>query len=470
MLKDQKLDEFAQRGVNIAQFVSYGSDGNKRYSRIRGTYPTQRLDSVEGAIQSILDTGAPFVNIRTFLPNKPDGNPFFMGRREKWASIVEPADIVRTHLRQGFYVIVNEDIDINDGGFSGVVMGEIAEFAPQDTPRCVEKTTKPRCAVLPRGIMEKLVHVVYERRVGFPYSRNHRIEFSVHPGPVGYFRDSHIMWQEESIERGTGPVTVPPTWPNRYSVAMGDKAYGLLMAHLYGLRVPHTRVTGRLIPPFEFGEFTGDANTRWVRTCPKTPEPGEFTTKASWIDPFALMQREDPDGSKIAAIIEQNNINTEGRGFSGAAITGADGALIIEGTSGRGDRFMVGNTGPSVLPVYVTDAVTRLWETAVKSFGPVRFEWVNDRKDTLWVVQLHSGESASYGNVIYPGEPHRWEQYYTSNGLEGLRGLIVTLEKHPFPNDFGVVLVGNVGITSHFGDLLRRARIPSRLERPSEKS
>jgi len=30
-----------------------------------------------------------------------------------------------------------------------------------------------------------------------------------------------------------------------------------------------------------------------------------------------------------------------------------------------------------------------------------------------------------------------------------------------------VVLVGNVGITSHFGDLLRGARIPSRIERPA---
>ena len=469
MLKDQKLDEFAQRGVNIAQFVSYGPDGKKRYSRIRGTYPTHRTASIEGAVQAILDTGAPFVNIRSFLPTKPDGNPFFMGRREKWATVVDAADVVRKLCRDGYHVVINEDIDINDGGFSGVVMGEVAEFAPMDTPRCVEKTTEPRCAVLPRREMELLVQTVYERRIGFPYSRNHRIEFSVHPGPVGYLRAPYIIWQEEAIERGTGPAATPPVWPNRYSVVMGDKAYGLLMAHLYGLRVPRTRVTGRVIPPFEFGEFTGDGNTRWVRTCPKNQEPGKFTTEPRWVDPFALMQREDPDGSRIAAIIQQDNVPTDG-GYSGAAITGADGALIVEGKAGRGDRFMVGEASCEDLPAFVTDAVEREYDRVLETFGPARFEWVCDAAGNLWIVQFHVGISASVGDVIYPGEPAKsWERFDIAGGLERLRDLVRNISSSRFPGNTGVVLVGNVGITSHFGDLLRRAKIPSRLERPAAK-
>jgi hypothetical protein len=468
MLKDQKLDEFAQRGVNIAQFVSFAPDGKKRYSRIRGTDPTHRFASVEKAIQAILDTGAPFVNIRCFLPTKPDGNPFFMGRHEKWSSVTDIADGVRALCGNGYHVLINEDININDGGFSGVVMGEIAEFAPMDTPRCVEKTSEPRCAILPRRVMQQLVHVVYQRRVGFPYSRNHRIEFSVHPGPVGYLREPHIMWQEEAIERGTGPRETFPRWPNRYSIVMGDKAYGLLMAHLYGLRVPFTRVTGRIIPPFEFGELTGDGNSHWIRTCPRVQQPGKFSTEDHWVDPFALMQREDPDGSNIAAIIQQNNVVAE-HGYSGAAITGADGSLIVEGVSGRGDKFMVGDARVSDLPVYVIDAVTQLWERAKELFGPVRFEWVYDAKNTLWVVQLHAGTSSSMGSIIYPGEPSQsWERYDVANGLEGLRSLVRKLETTRGSGINGVILVGNVGITSHFGDLLRRARIPSRLERTSK--
>jgi hypothetical protein len=465
MLKDQKLDEFAQRGVNIAQFVSYGPDGKKRHSRIRGTAPTHRHTTVEQAIQAILDSGAPFVNIRTFLPNQPDGNPFFMGRKEKWASIVEPADIVRAHIARGFHVIVNEDIDINDGGFSGVVMGEVAEFSPQDTPRCVDRKGEPGCALMNRGLMETLVYAVYGKRIGFPYSRNHRIEFSVHPAPVGYLRGPLLMWQEEAIERGTGPSTVKPRWPNRYSIAMGDKAFGLLMAHLSGLRVPFTRVTGRLIPPFEFGEHTNDGNTRWIRTAPRTQQPGKFTTVSFWTDPFALMQHEDPDGSGIAAILEQANVNTERSGWSGAAITQADGTLLVEGKRGRGDGFMVGTAAPGALPVAVTDAVTRVWEQACIDFGPVRFEWVYDRDHTVWVVQLHAGASTSLGDVIYPGERASWVRFDISNGLDTLRDL---LRHRDFSHNAGIVLVGNVGITSHFGDLLRRAQIPSRLERPSE--
>ena len=31
----------------------------------------------------------------------------------------------------------------------------------------------------------------------------------------------------------------------------------------------------------------------------------------------------------------------------------------------------------------------------------------------------------------------------------------------------GIILVGRIGITSHFGDVLRRARIPSRIEEPA---
>jgi hypothetical protein len=468
MLKDQKLDAFATQGVNIAQFASYGPDGKKRYSRIRGIQPTHTHATVEQAIQAILNTGAPIVNIRTFLPTSPDGNPFYKGRKEQWASIVEPADIVRRHIREGLHVIINEDIDVNDGGFSGVMMGEIAEFAPQDTPRCVEENNfNPRCAVLPRPEMERLVQVVYERRIGFPYSRNHRIEFSVHPGPVGYLRAPYILWQEEAIEPGTGPKSVTPSWPNRYSIAMGDKAYGLLMAHLYGFRVPHARVTGRIIPPFEFGEFTGDGNTRWIRTCPRTQWPGKFTTESHWVDPFALMQREDPDGTRIAAIIQQDNVPSEG-GHSGAAITAADGSLIVEGKSGRGDSFMVGEAGTEKLPPYVHDAVTRSWERAQRVFGPVRFEWVCDAAGNLWIVQLHVGASESRGDIIYPGEPsHCWTEFNVAGGLENLRRLIIQITTRvPGPTVVpGIELIGNVGITSHFGDLLRRARIPSRIRR-----
>lgn len=462
LLKDQKLDEIVQRGGNVAQFVSFGPDGKKRYSRIRGTSPTHRFTSIERAIQAILDTGTRFVNIRSFKPNKPDGNPFFMGYKEKWASLADTADVVRSLISQGLHVIVNEDIPVNDGGFSGVMFGEIAEFAPCDTPRCVEG---PGCAVLPRLTMMKLAHTVYGHHVSIPFPRGHRVEFSVHPGPVGYFRQCQLLWQQEE-KLIASPQQEMFFWPNRYSRVMGDKAYGLLMAHLHGFRVPYCRVTGRIIPPFEFGEETGSREPRWVRSCPYIQKPGKHFTNHGWLDVIAMMQRQDPSGTEIASWLEQDCIDAQEGGFSGAAITGADGKLIIEGTPGYGDRFMVGEVSAKNLPEHVIDAVTHHWEQTFAVFGPIRFEWVYDTKNTMWFVQLHCGKSDSYGSVIYPGERDDWKQYYVTDGLEGLRKLLLHKD---FPHRSGITLIGDVGITSHFGDILRRAHIPSRLERGNQQ-
>jgi len=455
LLKDTVLDNIAQEGGNIAQFVSYSPDGKKRYSRIRGSDPTRRFASVEEAIQAIRTTGAPYVNIRSFLPNKPDGNPLFMGRKERWASVVDTADVVRDLFRRGLHVIINEEINVADGGFSGVMFGDVAEFAPMDTPRCVEKDG---CAVVHRSVMAKLVRTVYERRISIPFPRGTRVEFSVHPGPVGYFRQTQIIWQVEE-KQTAAPKVGYPHWPNRYSEAMGDKAFGLLMAHLHGLRVPFCRVTGRVIPPFEFGEETGSQEVRMVRSCPKVQVPGHFFTHHGWLDVTAEMHKADPDGSKLASYIEQDRVDVE---FAGASITGAENELITEGTNQDGERFMTGGVGVSPLPTRVTDAVECVWEAALPLFGPVRFEWVYDTTNTLWIVQFHAGRSLSHGREIVPGDAVRWERFDTTLGLERLRMLVQQARQFKF----GIIVVGNVGITSHFGDILRRAGVPSRLERP----
>lgn len=440
---------------NVAQFVSFAPDGTQRFTRIRGISPSHRFADIEEAADTILKTGAPFVNIRSFLPEKPDDNPFFMGRKHGLKTPVQIAEKARELLAQGFHVILNEEIDIMDGGFSGVLLGNVAEFATRDVPRCVEK---PGCAVLPRLTALEFARVVYSHRVNIPYDRSHRVEFSVHPGPVGYGRQHQIIWQIEQTERGRELPEPRPYWPNRVSSDMGDKAYGLLIAHLYGLLVPRTHVVGRLIPPFWFGEPTDSPEPCWRRTCPKVQQPGLFTTKHGQIDPYALMQNEDPDATQIAAMIFQDDIQAT---HSGAAITDAAGDVIIEGKAGRGDDFMVGTGGPSDLPEHVTDGVRNIWEKTCGALGSIRFEWCYDKTGSVWIVQFHVGQSASVGNVIYPGEPKHFEVFKVGSGLEALRPIAVKAKKEKF----GIILKGNVGITSHFGDLLRRNQIPSRLER-----
>lgn len=454
-LKDEMLHCITEQGGNIAQFVSFAPNGMQRFSRIRGVESSRRFAHIEEAVAAILQAGASYVNIRSFLPDKPDGNPFFMGR-QGFEIAQKIASKVRELIAQGFYIIVNEEIDIGDGGFSGALLGNVAEFATRDVPRCVEK---PGCAILPRLMMLDLAQLVYGHRINIPYDRRYRVEFSVHPGPVGYARQHQIIWQIEKTENGHGIPEPKPYWPNRVSEDMGDKAYGLLMAHIYNFRVPRTKVVGRVIPPFEFGEETGSPEPCWRRTCPKVQQPGLFTTRHGQIDPFALMQKEDPEGKQIAAIIFQDDIEAI---YSGAAITDSSGEVIIEGKAGRGDDFMVGTGVPDAkLSDCAQDAVHNIWEKLCAIFGPVRFEWCYDKTGTLWIVQFHVGQSASVGNIIYPGEPQQFEAFEVNQGLEALRALVNRAKR----DNFGVVLRGNVGITSHFGDLLRRNQVPSRLER-----
>ncbi len=453
--KDEMLDRIAEQGGNIAQFISFAPSGIQRFVRIRNIEPSRHFVSVEEAIMAILQTGVPYVNIRSFLPEKSDNNPFFMGR-EGFETAEKVVTKAQELITQGFYIIVNEEVNVDDGGFSGVLLGNVAEFATRDIPRCVEEAG---CAILPRLVMLNFARTVYSHRINIPYDRSYRVEFSVHPGPVGYARQHQIIWQIEQMERGREIPEPKPCWPNRVSEDMGDKAYGLLMAHLYGFLVPRTKVVGRIIPPFEFGEETGSPEPCWRRTCPKVQHPGLFTTKHGQIDPFALMQEEDPTGTQIAAMIFQDDVEAI---YSGAAITDVAGELIVEGKAGHGDDFMVGRgVSDTNLPNYVKDAVRNIWEKACAVFGPVRFEWCYDKTGTLWLVQFHIGQSVSIGNTIYPGESQRFEVFEVSRGLEVLRLLVERAKQE----SFGIVLKGNVGITSHFGDVLRRNQIPSRLER-----
>jgi len=62
------------------------------------------------------------------------------------------------------------------------------------------------------------------------------------------------------------------------------------------------------------------------------------------------------------------------------------------------------------------------------------------------------------GQVIVPGEAGNWIAFDVSQGLEALRELT-----QDFESDCGIELIGAVGLTSHVADIVRRARIPTRI-------
>lgn len=464
LLKDALMAELTSRGVNIAQFVSFGPKGEQRFCRIKGVSPDFIFPDYQAAVEAFYRTdNVDNVNIRTFLPDKPDGNPFFRGQQFGFKDPATAAEAIKSLTEKGYYVIVNENIDPSDGGFSGVAMGDVVEFAACDIPRCVEKKEKIPCAALSRDLTRRLVRKVYDFNLVFPFPSTWRIEFSVHPGPVGYFGEKMIVWQAEEVSVAEIKTAPAPFWPNRYSSFMGDKAFGLLMADLHDFPVPRTKVFGRVIPPFSFGAEVHSGEGVWIRTCPREQEPGLYTTKRGYADPYALMHNEDPTGIHISAMIIQQGIKP---GFSGAAITNTKNEVVIEGKAGRGDSFMTGTASPAKdLPEDVRSAITALWFELTRVFGTVRFEWVfdNQRKQP-WILQLHSGASVSTGEEIYPGQASQWLDFKVPGELSELRALVKRAESEKA----GIRLVGNIGITSHPADILRRHKIPSRLCRVGE--
>ena len=355
---------------------------------------------------------------------------------------------VQRLTREGLCTIVNETIDVSDGGVSGAIQGDTMEFAPDDTPRCVEK---PGVASLPFRHGLELLKIVYRFKPDLQTSANDRSEFSIHPRPRGWRQGHTIIWEHET---GVPPAHAPTIhWPNRFSRMIGDKVFGLLMADLLGIAVPRTLVIGRRVAPFEFGQSTGSAEV-WIRTCPNEPHPGLYTTMRGWTDPFALLQGEDPEGKVLASVLCQDAVNA---GHSGAAIIGLDGRMIIEGRRGDGDRLMLGIDRPEPLPASLMDEVAAVHRRLSAVLGPVRLEWVHDDR-RVWIVQLHLGATETAGSMLVPGTAGNWVELRVEDGIERLRRRLDSL-----PGNTGIVLIGEVGVTSHIADLVRRAGAPARL-------
>jgi hypothetical protein len=445
-MKDEHLDQLSWT-ANIAQFVSFGPDLNQRFSRALGLSPNHQFNDPHSACEHLLRaTPEHAVNIRTFLPDRVKSSVFLY----KLTSLDDIVGRLRQLASDGWYTIVNETVDVADGGVSGVCHSGIIECAPGDTPRCVEKPAVFRISQ-PLGV--RMLETVYRFRPCLDYAPDVRVEFSIHPLKRGYLHDHTIVWELETAG-GMIPAIRNVYWPNRFSTFVGDKVFGLLLAHGLGLPVPHTTVFSRSVAPFEFGIPTGSGEF-WMRTSPEISDPGRFPTQRGWRDPFDLIGVLGPDGRKIASVVSQESVEAT---YSGALICRRDGTPIIEGVHGYGDMFMLGLEGRSPLPAEVTASVQALFHTASEKLGPVRLEWACDRH-AAWVLQLHCGLTTTEAQVIVPGEAEDWLPFRPADGLDALRDLI----GRALASGAGIVVAGDVGLTSHIGDLIRQAGIPARI-------
>lgn len=449
--KDCSLDELAESG-NVAQFVSFApghsNSPEQTFSRVWQYPPNHRFASSEEAVRVLLDNSPDVsINLRSFTPDNPRSREFIYGLKEPNKAICE----LHRLLSDGMFVIANETVDISDGGVSGVIEGGVVEFAPDDTPRCVEKEGAASLQIAD-GLA--ILHKTYGFKPEIPQCTGQRIEFSIHPKTRGFKRTHTLLWERESVTTFDQEPTL--SWPNRFSRLVGDKVFGLLIADQFGMQVPRSLVISRRLQPFVFGKETGSLET-WLRTCPSEQNPGRFTTVNKWIDPFALLANEDPGNTAISSIISQAAVPAK---YSGAAITKKNGQLHIEGIAGSGDDLMLGRTRPEPLPNYVIRDLHKINLQLQERLGPVRFEWVHDGNHP-WIVQLHKGATPSTTTTIVPGEPREWATFRSEFGLEALRKLLIELAP-----DVGIKLEGEVGLTSHLADLARKSGRPTRIFRP----
>src|ERR1017187_1232603 len=372
--KDGVLARLADR-YNVAQFVSLSPELTQRFARLAGLPSDATFATLEDACAALLARAeSKAINIRSFRPGAEKGQKLI----RDIASASDAAAAIRQRGREGFFTIANEVIPLEDGGVSGVIVGGVIEFAPFDTPKCVDE---PGVASFPRDMGITFLRTIYGFAPEFQIGEDKRIEFSIHPLRRGIRHEHAIVWEIEAMPSTREGVI--GRWPNRYSKFLGDKAYGLLVATLLGSRVPRTTVFPRNVAPFSFGESTG-TREYWLRTCPKTPVAGKYLTTFGWTDPYHVLSAEDPTGDQIPSVLAQESVEPV---FSGAAQT-LVATPIIEGRPGRGDQFMVGTADRSPLPPEVIQRVTEEHLRLTASLESIKFEWVWSGRD-VWVVQLH---------------------------------------------------------------------------------
>ena len=444
--KDQVLDRLAE-AANVAQFVSFDPNLNQRHSRVNGFSPNHRFADVPDAVHSMLKASPEgLVNIRSFLPEDPKNKPF-----ERLLSRPEDVDSkLRNLASSGLYTIVNETVNEKDGGVSGVALGSILEFAPRRYAALRgaagrrRAPPRPGSAVSSRRSITSVRPSIMTRTIAsnsaFIRSRGDTVTNTRSSGR--FIR----MIREACIPRFIGRTGSVGSWVIRHLVCSSQTRSAF--------RSPPPP-SSRRVAPFRFGTETG-TREYWLRTCPVEQVPGRFFTGRGWADPFRLLAEEDPAGTCLASVLAQEGVKAS---HSGALIVGSDGDAIIEGVAGRGDRFMLGEASPESLPAEIRRRVRSTYIRARDALGAVRMEWVDDGSQT-WVVQLHGGATVAQGRTIFPGSVRVYHRFDTQEGLPALYRLIEKVKD----NGEGIILKGNIGVTSHMGDVLRKARIPSMLD------
>lgn len=461
--KDAVLDHLADT-ANVAQFISFDPELKQRFSRIRGYEPNYQFSSTLNGIQTLLEQSPESkVNVRSFHPEQPQNNPFIQGLTDanEIMSLLE-------NLGEGrrLHTIVNEHIDIHDGGVSGVFYRDALEFAPDATPRVVDDPSAST-AVLPFDVGMRVLGAVYGFEPDLRGREGARVEFSIHPEARGWNHSHTIIWQTE--QRPASDFQPSITWPNAFSRMIGDKTFGLVLAASIGLPVPRTIAFTRRHFPFIFGDTVGTQRYR-TRTAPAEKVPGYYPSSDQWHDPLAVLKDpwllsarsskhlpsthadQDETEKELSAVLIQEHVNATHSGRVAPASQG----VKVRGVTGGGEKFMLGEEGSQDLPEQVYEAVIHLYESASTQLGPVNIEWTFDGTQA-WALQV----TPSRQSEVHKPPSGDWISFsYEEGRLEEFRHLVRRLSG----TDTGVIVKGNVSPLSHLGEIAQDYNVPARFE------
>ena len=205
VFKDEILVALAGVG-NVARFASFAPDGTLRHSIPAAPDGATILEVVTGLLAA---APAGTLNVRTFRPEAPEGNPFIFGLPTAAAVTA----CVTEHLAAGLHVIVNETIPLHDGGIGGGVCQDgVVELVPGTTPRGVENSDP---ASMPAVIAAEAIRLIYGVDITDALDDGSRTEFSIHPYRCGTRNGPLLVWERRQVE--PAPRDVVPSWPNALS-------------------------------------------------------------------------------------------------------------------------------------------------------------------------------------------------------------------------------------------------------------